>query len=130
MNNVVAVDFKKGVVQRGIVKPALKRVRLGDLDPRSPDERRQMRALMENRERRALEAYWGEPGTPHPPEEVQHFEHDGLEFVMLYAEVTGPLAIFRVRNDNRLKRLKKVPDFRVGHHRGFPSLEELVNEEA
>ena len=91
-------------------------MRLANYNPRTKGERGEMLGIMQSRERRAMSAYWKYPGQtyPHPPETVTHFEHEGLEYVELSADVTGPLATYRVRNDEQLKRMKRLPDFSSG----------------
>lgn len=84
---------------------------LADFNPRFPDERDELKAEMHNRERRAYAAYWRASNSTHPPTEATHFECEGLEYVELSAPVVGQLAVFRVRNDGQLKRLRRVHNF-------------------
>jgi hypothetical protein len=87
---------------------------LSDFNARHATERADMVKVMKERERRALAAYWRNPGSdyPHPPELVEHVEKDGNEYAVLSADVVGVLAVYRVRRDGQLKRLKRAPDFK------------------
>lgn len=88
-------------------------IRLEDFNARRKDERDDLRLEMRERERRAIAAYWRNPGYdyPHPPEDVAHFEHEGMEYIQLSADVVGVLAVYRVRNNKALKRLKRFGKF-------------------
>lgn len=63
-------------------------------------------------EHRAMAAYYrlGDPGDPSPdPEHTTTHELDGLQYVALGNREVGLICCFRVRNDGKLKRLKRVP---------------------
>lgn len=57
--------------------------------------------------RAAKRQEWGEPDQPAYTSGV--VEHKGLHYVML-ENVNGPLAVYRVRNDGRLKQLRRWPE--------------------
>jgi hypothetical protein len=79
---------------------------------RNATEREDMAKEMHERERRALAAYWRNPGyeRPHPPGRTVHAMKDGNEYVVLQAEQVGTIAVFRVRRDGQLRRLRRPPD--------------------
>lgn len=58
--------------------------------------------------RRALAAYFRTGGTEQPAGGGDLVEHDGMTYVVL-RNVSGILAVYRVRNDGILKRLKRWP---------------------
>jgi len=63
---------------------------------------------MDDFTRRALAAYFrsGNTGRPQPRGLT---EYEGRKYVVLRNEQGGLLAIYRVRNDGMLKRLKRWP---------------------
>jgi len=87
---------------------------LQDFRPQFDDECEEMRALMQDRERRAFVAYDRSPDCFQEPQVAEHVEHEGREYVVLSADIVGELATYRVRRDGRLKRLKRPPDMRDG----------------
>jgi hypothetical protein len=60
--------------------------------------------------RRAIAAWFrgGGPGQPMPANTSSVVEHDGKFYVELH-NVNGTLAVYRIRNDGILKRLKRWP---------------------
>jgi hypothetical protein len=58
--------------------------------------------------RRALAAYFRTGGTDQPANTSDVAQHAGLRYVVL-RNVRGPLAIYRVKNDGMLRRLKRWP---------------------
>ncbi len=58
--------------------------------------------------RRALAAYGWTDGLPLPTS-VRRRKLKDLEYVVLYAREKS-IAVYRVRNDGKLKRLKRLPD--------------------
>jgi hypothetical protein len=58
--------------------------------------------------RRALAAYYRAGGTAQPANASGVVVHDGRLYVQL-VNVNGTLAVYRVRNDGQLKRLKRWP---------------------
>lgn len=58
--------------------------------------------------RRALAAYGWSDGMPLPTS-VKRRKLAGLDYVVLYARDKA-IAVYRVRNDGKLKRLKRLPD--------------------
>lgn len=59
--------------------------------------------------RRAFAAWFRSGGTDQPANSSNLVELDGLGYVVLRS-VRGPLAVYRVRNDGMLKRLKRWPE--------------------
>lgn len=60
-------------------------------------------------ERRAFAAYFRSGGTEQPSATISGVEeHDGKTYVVL-RNVSGLLACYRVRNDGKLKLLRRVP---------------------
>lgn len=57
--------------------------------------------------RRALAAYGWSDGMPLPTS-VKRRKLGGLDYVVLYAR-ERVIAVYRVRNDGKLKRLKRLP---------------------
>ena len=57
--------------------------------------------------RRALAAYGWSDGMPLPTS-VRRRNLGGLDYVVLYAR-DKVIAVYRVRNDGKLKRLKRLP---------------------
>jgi hypothetical protein len=58
--------------------------------------------------RRALAAYYRSGGTAQPTGGGNVTEHGGKTYVVL-SNVRGTLAVYRVRNDGILKRLRRPP---------------------
>ena len=59
--------------------------------------------------RRAFAAYFRTGGNEQPSQESSEaITHEGLQYVVL-RNVSGLLAVYRVRNDGMLKRLKRWP---------------------
>jgi hypothetical protein len=87
---------------------------------RGGDEYNELVGVLKARARRAMAAYWKSPVANHPPEDVTHVLHDGLDYVQLSAPVVGVLALYRVLNDGQLKRLRRWPDFSDHGTRSFP----------
>ena len=58
--------------------------------------------------RRALAAYFRSGGTAQPMGGGDVTEYDGKLYVLL-TNVRGTLAVYRVRNDGMLKRLRRPP---------------------
>lgn len=59
--------------------------------------------------RRAFAAWFRSGGTDQPAKTSDLVELGGLGYVVLRS-VRGPLAVYRVRNDGMLKRLKRWPE--------------------
>lgn len=64
-------------------------------------------------EHRAMAAYWrgADPSTTDQPSRPEVWKHeDGKMYVVLPGgRASGPCAVYRVRNDGMLKRLKRWP---------------------
>jgi hypothetical protein len=58
--------------------------------------------------RRAMGAWFRTGGTEQPANTSRVTERKGLVYVIL-DNVTGPLAVYRLRNDGMLKRLRRWP---------------------
>lgn len=59
--------------------------------------------------RRALAAWFRSGGTDQPDSKASAVErHGGLQYAVL-RNVRGVLAVYRVRNDGKLKRLVRLP---------------------
>lgn len=58
--------------------------------------------------RRAFAAYFRAGGTQQPANTSGEVEHEGKRYVVL-ANVSGILAVYRVRNDGVLKGLRRWP---------------------
>lgn len=63
--------------------------------------------------RRAFAAYFRAGGTDQPANTSDVREHAGLRYVVL-RNVRGPLAVYRVKNDGLLRRLKRWPEAVAG----------------
>lgn len=62
--------------------------------------------------RRAFAAYYRGPGgelRPHPANDSGFETFKGKEYIVL-RNVNGVLAVYRIRNDGTLKRLKRWPE--------------------
>lgn len=59
--------------------------------------------------RRAFAAYFRAGGTDQPANTSDVSEHAGLRYVVL-RNGAGPLAVYRVKNDGMLRRLKRWPE--------------------
>jgi hypothetical protein len=59
--------------------------------------------------RRAFAAYFREGGFDQPAGDSGVVEHEGKEYVELH-NTNGTLAVYRVRNDGKLKRLRRWPE--------------------
>lgn len=59
--------------------------------------------------RRAFAAWFRSGGTDQPANTSDMVKLGGLGYVVLRS-VRGPLAVYRVRNDGMLKRLKRWPE--------------------
>ena len=87
-------------------------VSLQDLDTRNPVEREKVVRALKDRARRALAAYWRSPELEHhAPVYVLHVLHDSFDYVELSNAAWGVLALYRVRGDGQLKRLRRLPKF-------------------
>ena len=61
--------------------------------------------------RRAFAAWFRSGGTDQPANTSDLVKLGGLEYVVLHGgRGPGPLAVYRVRNDGMLKRLKRWPE--------------------
>jgi len=58
--------------------------------------------------RRAFAAYFRAGGTDQPSDSSGVVEHDGLTYIVLY-NVSGTLAVYRIRPTGALKRLRRWP---------------------
>lgn len=63
--------------------------------------------------RRALAAYFRAGGTDQPANTSGMREHGGRRYVVLRSGA-GPLAVYRVKNDGMLRRLKRWPEAVAG----------------
>lgn len=58
--------------------------------------------------RRAFAGYFRAGGMEQPANTSHHVAHNGHEYVVL-ENVRGVLAVYRLRNDGKLKRLRRLP---------------------
>jgi hypothetical protein len=65
--------------------------------------------MMNEYVRRATAAWFKSGGTEQPNNESDLVKHDGKNYVRL-VNVNGVLAVYRVRNDDMLRRMKRWPD--------------------
>lgn len=72
-----------------------------------------MQLLLSNKyNQRALAAYWktAQEGAPIPRAQSDLYEDDQGKYYVVLSNSTDILAVYRVRNDDVLKRLKRWPN--------------------